>query len=217
MKIYVDSTFSEGVTIIIRPPHLLLVYVTDELLQMSASSLTESSTQRSHARPLLSASETPGRQLSWTWFCIKSANACVRADVEAVNATVLKRRAIVTLSEGCQFVVSPAQHEGQQREPEKKKHVQLAGTCLDISLHSWSCTIKQRPRALSGYCTQESLAVGQLSRAPARTALQILALRSACMALHARLPTNRRTNGDRRLTWRFPAHTLLQFEIENQC
>ncbi|CAL6108409.1 Hypothetical_protein [Hexamita inflata] len=203
MKIYVDSTFSEGVTIIIRPPHQLLVYVTDELLQMSASSLTESSTQRSHARPLLSASETPRRQLSWTWCCIKSANACVRADVEAVNATVLQRRAIAALLEGCKFVVSLAQHEGQQREPEKKKHVQLAGTCLDISLHSWSCTIKQRPRALSGYYTEESLAVGQLSRAPARTALQILALRSACMALHTRFPTNRRINGVRHRTWRF--------------
>ncbi|CAL6108427.1 Hypothetical_protein [Hexamita inflata] len=32
-----------------------------------------------------------------------------------------------------------------------------------ISLHSWSCTIKKRPRALSGYCTQESLVGGQLA------------------------------------------------------
>ncbi|CAL6011300.1 Hypothetical_protein [Hexamita inflata] len=134
---------------------------------MSASSLTESATQRSHARPLPSASATPRRQLSWTWFCIKRANACVRADAEAVNATVLQRRAIAALLEGCKFVVSPAQHEGQQREPEKKKHVQLAGTCLDISLHSWSCTIKQRPRALSGYCTQESLVGGPLAEGPA--------------------------------------------------
>ncbi|CAL6108415.1 Hypothetical_protein [Hexamita inflata] len=159
MKLYVDSTVSAGVAITIPPLHQLLVYVTDALLQMAASSFAESSTQRSRDRPIPSASATPGRYLSRTLFCIKSANA----RVEAVNAAVLQRRAIVALFEGCKFVVSPAQNEGQQRETEKKKHVQLAGICLDISLYSWSCTIKQRQRALSGYCTQESLVVGQLA------------------------------------------------------
>ncbi|CAL6002592.1 Hypothetical_protein [Hexamita inflata] len=192
MKQYVDSTVSAGVAITIPPLHQLLVYVTDALLQMAASSFAESSTQRSRDRPIPSASATPGRYLSRTLFCIKSANA----RVEAVNATVLKRRTSVTLSEGCQFVVSPAQTEGQQRETEKKEtrpareHIpghQFVQLVLNNKKRHTSVI---RPLHLRISCRRPARGGTGHRMAPARTALRIRALCRACMALHERIPTN---------------------------
>ncbi|CAL6002594.1 Hypothetical_protein [Hexamita inflata] len=224
MKLYFDSTVSAGVAITIPPLHQLLVYVTDALLQMAASSFAESSTQRSRDRPIPSASATPGRYLSRTLFCIKSANARVKAGVEAVNATVLKRRTSVTLSEGCQFVVSPAQTEGQQRETEKKETRPAREHVPGHQFVQLVFNNKETPHERYQALAPKNLSSAASSRRdrPSNGSSQNCATNPGSLP---RVYGFAREDSDELMyKWRpaanvavSSAHTLLQFEIEYEC